>query len=33
LAGSVVGGEDLLGNMMLYLIPDSENIFKKHIDA
>jgi heat shock 70kDa protein 4 len=33
LAGSFVGGEDLLGIMMRYLLPDSGNIFKKHIDA
>jgi heat shock protein 4 len=30
LAGSTVGGEDLLQNMMRHLLPDSENIFKSH---
>ena len=29
--GSTIGGEDLLGNMMCHLLPDSENIFKKHV--
>jgi heat shock 70kDa protein 4 len=33
LPGSAIGGEDLLGNMMRYLLPDSENIFKKNIDG
>ncbi|RHN64019.1 putative Heat shock protein 70 family [Medicago truncatula] len=33
LAGSSIGGEDLLVNMIRYLLPDSENIFKKHIDG
>ncbi|KAK2357961.1 hypothetical protein P8452_77161 [Trifolium repens] len=31
LTGSTIGGEDLLGNMMRHLLPDSENIFKKHV--
>jgi heat shock protein 4 len=30
LAGSTIGGEDLLQNMMRHLLPDSENIFKRH---
>lgn len=30
LAGSTIGGEDLLQNMMRHLLPDSENIFKSH---
>ncbi|MCI28871.1 heat-shock protein, partial [Trifolium medium] len=30
LAGSTVGGEDLLQNMMRHLLPDAENIFKRH---
>ncbi|CAJ2650965.1 unnamed protein product [Trifolium pratense] len=30
LAGNTIGGEDLLQNMMRHLIPDSENIFKRH---
>ncbi|RHN57596.1 putative Heat shock protein 70 family [Medicago truncatula] len=29
-AGSTIGGEDLLQNMMCHLLPDSENIFKNH---
>ncbi|KAL5064834.1 hypothetical protein RYX36_026571 [Vicia faba] len=33
LAGSAVGGEDLVGNMMRHLLPDSENIFKRHSDG
>ncbi|CAJ2665251.1 unnamed protein product [Trifolium pratense] len=28
--GSSIGGEDLLGNMMSYLLPDFEEIFKRH---
>lgn len=31
LTGSSIGGEDLLGNMICYLLPDSENIIKKHV--
>jgi heat shock protein 4 len=31
LTGSTIGGEDLLGNMMCYLLPDSEKIFKRHV--
>ncbi|XP_045814265.1 heat shock 70 kDa protein 8 [Trifolium pratense] len=30
LAGNTIGGEDLLQNMMRHLLPDSENIFKRH---
>lgn len=30
LAGSTIGGEDLLQNMMLYLLPESESLFKDH---
>ncbi|XP_057450274.1 heat shock 70 kDa protein 8 [Lotus japonicus] len=30
LAGSTIGGEDLLQNMMHHLLPDCENIFKNH---
>lgn len=30
LAGSTIGGEDLLQNMMQYLLPDSETLFKNH---
>ncbi|CAJ2634666.1 unnamed protein product [Trifolium pratense] len=31
LIGSTIGGEDFLRNMMRHLLPDSENIFKKHV--
>jgi len=31
LAGSAIGGEDLLGNMMCHLFPDYENIFKRNV--
>ncbi|XP_004508435.1 heat shock 70 kDa protein 8-like [Cicer arietinum] len=31
LVGSTIGEEDLLGNMMHHLLPDSENMFKKHV--
>jgi heat shock protein 4 len=31
LTGSTIGGEDLLANMMCYLLPDSEKIFKRHV--
>ncbi|KAK7308061.1 hypothetical protein VNO77_41652 [Canavalia gladiata] len=30
LAGSAIGGEDLLQNMMRHLLPDSDNLFKNH---
>ena len=30
LAGSTIGGEDLLQNMMHHLLPNSENLFKNH---
>jgi heat shock protein 4 len=30
LIGSTIGREDLLGNMMCYLLPDSEKIFKRN---
>ncbi|CAJ2634665.1 heat shock protein 70 kDa [Trifolium pratense] len=33
LAGSAIGGEDLLGNLMNHLLPDSKNKFKKHLDG
>ncbi|WJX86328.1 hypothetical protein P8452_68651 [Trifolium repens] len=31
MTGSTIGGEDLLGNMMCYLLPDFEEIFKRHV--
>ncbi|BAU00736.1 Heat shock protein [Vigna angularis] len=30
LAGSTIGGEDLLQNMMRHLLPESENLFRNH---
>jgi len=30
LAGSTIGGEDLLQNMMRHLLPESENLFQNH---
>ncbi|KAE9606456.1 putative Heat shock protein 70 family [Lupinus albus] len=30
LAGYTIGGEDLLQNMMCYLLPDSQSLFKNH---
>ncbi|QCD91854.1 heat shock a protein 1/8 [Vigna unguiculata] len=30
LAGSTIGGEDLLQNMMRHLLPESENLFRSH---
>ncbi|XP_045789300.1 heat shock 70 kDa protein 8-like [Trifolium pratense] len=31
MTGSTIGVEDLLGNMMCHLLPDSEKIFKRHV--